>query len=243
MVHKDYLSLSYTITMDNITKDTLYATFKQAIESTIDVNDLIKQKNKTKTAGDKWKALEVLLSMAKVIDGTDTLCGFWDAVLQPEDANIFRDEANYKWGTLTTIYLSLGRARDILNMPQVKDLCSHDDKLTLVCTSLNKIEHAFKSKAKSDNSEKKTRARKKEQSTSDDSDSVSIQSDTARDDNIIADVKKAHATIAKSLKYLLMAKGVLHAHASPSIAAFLDEPIESLQTIQFSQCWKDLIDT
>jgi hypothetical protein len=225
--------------MDNITKDTLYATFKQGIESTIDVND----KNKRKTAGDKWKALEVLLSMAKVIDGTDTLCGFCDAVLQPEDANLFRNEANYKWGTLTTIYLSLGRARDILNMPQVKELCSHDDKLTLVCTSLNKIEHAFKTKAKSDNTEKKTRARKKqEHSTPDDSDSVSIQSDTATDDNIIADVKKAHAAITKSLKYLLMAKGVLHAHASPSIAAFLDEPIESLQNIEFSQCWKDLID-
>lgn len=224
--------------MDNITKDTLHATFKQAIEGITD-------KIKRKTARDKWNALEALLSMAKVIDDTDTLGGFWDAVLQPEDANIFCNEANYKWGTLTTIHLSLGRARDILRMPQVKELCSHDDKLTLVCTSLNKIEHAFKTKAKSaDNTEKKTRTRKRQeqQSTPDDSDSVSIQSDTATDDNIIADVKKAHAAIAKSLKYLLMAKGVLHAHASPSIAAFLDEPIESLQTIEFSQCWKDLIE-
>jgi hypothetical protein len=223
--------------MDNITKDTLYDIVKNIIEGITD-------KIKKKTAKDKWNALDALLSMAKVIDGTDTLSGFWDAVLQPEDANIFCNETNYKWGTLTTIHLSLGRARDLLRMPQVKELCSHDDKLTLVCTSLNKIEHAFKTKAKSaDNTEKKTRTRKKqEHSTPDDSDSVSIQSDTATDDNIIADVKKANAAIAKSLKYLLMAKGVLHAHASPSIAAFLDEPIESLQNIEFSQCWKDLID-
>lgn len=209
------------------------------------LQNALKPSDNDKHTKDRYKTLLTMLSIAHVIEPNDTLEPFWNAILQPPENNIFYKVQSYTWDSPNTFVQNISKVRNLLLTDKAKEICSHDDKLNTVCIALAKLQVYFKSEAaklieahKGAPIEVKKRTRKPRSNQAEDAES--INSDTAVA-NIATDVKKAQEHFALAIKTLLIAKDIIQL-TTPSLTPQIQETIQALQTLNFSDDWKQLLD-